>query len=412
MRKSFPKTGKDWDAIEQDLDSMAADDIDWRQGRDPLWIQFATAELHELGKKAYLKFFAENALGGKRGFYGIKRMEEEIVQMSLDLFNAPEKAAGSMSTGGTESIFLAIKACRDGFLNKSKISELNMVVPYSVHPAFDKACTTMNIEIRRVPLRKDFRADIDAMENAIDEGTIMIAGSAPCFPHGVIDPIKELSDLALKRNIWLHVDACIGGYIAPFARKLGYPVPEFDFSLAGVRSISADLHKFGFCPKLASVVLYANQNDFQYQMFDYNVWPSGQFITATLTGTRPAGSIAAAWSIFHYLGESGYLDIVNRLMKLTHKYVDGIKAIDGLHLWVEPDLSIINFGSHTVDIFAVAEEFTQKKWLPGLTQNPRGMHIMTSLIHEPVCEEYLLVLKEAVKKNHESKTSSSIKVTY
>jgi glutamate/tyrosine decarboxylase-like PLP-dependent enzyme len=250
------------------------------------------------------------------------------------------------------------------------------------------------------------------MAKEIDEKTIMLVGSAPCFPHGVIDPINEIAKIAQREGIWLHVDACVGGYIAPFARRLGHTIPEFDFAISGVRSISADLHKFGFCPKPASVVLYNNDEDFNKQIFDYDVWPNGRFSTATLVGTRPAGSVAAAWSVFHHLGVNGYLKIVKRILSMTRKYVEGIKAIDELHMWTEPDLSIINFGSQIFDIFSVAEEFSKSGWLAGLTQDPRGMHMMMSLIHEPVREEFLQTLKDAIVTVNKFRTKSSIKAEY
>src|SRR5690606_5509139 len=180
-------------------------------------------------------------------FFSLKQMEDEIVEMALDLFQAPDGAAGSMTSGGSESIFLAVKACRDFHRHaRGGRGQVNMVIPQSAHPAFNKAGEALDIEVRRVPLAADLRADVGAMEAQIDNHTILLVGSAPCFPHGVIDPIAALGALAVKRDLWLHVDACVGGYLIPFVRKLGRDVPQFDFSVPGVRSISADLHKFGF----------------------------------------------------------------------------------------------------------------------------------------------------------------------
>ena len=208
--------------------------------------------------------------------------------------------------------------------------------------------------------------------------------------------VHVLSRLAIDRDLWLHVDACGGGYIAPFAKQLGQPIPDFDFSLPGVRSISADLHKFGYCPKPASTVLYRNADDYSYQQFEFDEWPTGPFITPNLTNTRPGGAVAAAWAVMHHLGEEGYLEVTERLLNSVRAYKEGINAIDGLKVWGEPDLSIFTFGSDELDIFAVAERLTAKGWLVGLNREPRGIHFTMSMIHQPVREEYLADLAVAV----------------
>jgi glutamate/tyrosine decarboxylase-like PLP-dependent enzyme len=397
MRKSLPDTGADWPTLDARMTEMAEGDIDWRRGRTPLYVFYATDSVYRVGRDAFMKFFTENALGGKRAFFSLKRMEEEIVDMALGLFHAPAEACGAMTTGGSESIFLAVRTCRDWTrANRPRIAKPNIVAPYSAHPAFDKAGQTMDIEVRRVSLRADLRADPAAMAAALDDDTMMLVGSAPCFPHGVIDPIAELSRLAETRGLWLHVDACVGGYLAPFAKKLGYPIPDFDFALPGVVSLSADLHKFGFCPKPASTVFYRSADHFRHQIFDFDGWPNGRFTTATLTGTRAGGAVAAAWAVMHHLGEQGYLAVADRLLRLVRAYADGIRAIDGLHLWGEPDLSILSFGSDQIDIFAAAERMGERGWLPGLTQRPRGMHLMLSMLHEPARQDYLADLAAAV----------------
>jgi glutamate/tyrosine decarboxylase-like PLP-dependent enzyme len=254
----------------------------------------------------------------------------------------------------------------------------------------------MDVEIRRVPIGNDLRAQPEAMAAAIDDGTIMIAGSVPTYPHGVIDSIPDLGRLAVERDLWLHVDACGGGYIAPFAKQLGYPIPDFDFSVPGVRSISADLHKFGYCPKPASTVFYRNADDYRYQVFEFDEWPTGSFTTPNLTNTRPGGAVAAAWAVMHHLGERGYLEITDRLLRSVRAYREGIGAIDVLRVCGEPDLGIFTFGSDHLDIYAVAERLTARGWLVGLNREPRAIHFTMSLIHEPVREAYLADLEAAV----------------
>jgi glutamate/tyrosine decarboxylase-like PLP-dependent enzyme len=393
----LPETGRDWASLDAAMTEICAGDIDWRRGRAPLYTFYAGESVDAVGKRAYAKFMSENALGGKRAFFGVKRMEEEVLAIGLDLFHAPAGARGVMTTGGTESIVLAVKGCRDRHRARGGTRAPNIVAPASAHPAFDKAGDLMDIPVRRVPLRPDLRADPDAMAAAIDDATMMLVGSAPCFPHGLVDPIRELGRVALDRGVWLHVDACVGGYVAPFVRMLGRPVPEFDLAVPGVRSLSADLHKFGFCPKPASTLFYAEAEDAERQMFDFDTWPNGRFATATLVGTRPAGSVAAAWAVLHHLGREGYLGIARRLMAMMDAYADGVEAIPGLCLWARPELTILNFGATDADIFAVAERMGARGWLTGLTKAPRGMHAMMALQHEPVREEYLADLAAAVE---------------
>lgn len=396
-RTAFPEKGLGWAEIEPLMSEMAGGDEAWREGRVPLYVFKATDDAYNVGRDAFFKFFGENALGGKRAFHSIGRMEREVVDMALDLFGAPAGAGGGMTTGGTESIFLAVRACREWARGaKGRKGPFNIVAAESAHPAFDKAGDTMDIPVKRVPLLDDFRADPAGIEAAIDDDTMMIVGSAPCFPHGVIDRIGDLGVVATRAGVWLHVDACVGGYLAPFVKRLGRDIPDFDFAVPGVRSLSADLHKFGFAPKPSSTVLYRSEEDFRRQIFDLDPWTYGRMTTSTLVGTRPAGGIAGAWAVFRHLGADGYTEVARALMEMTDAYVAGIEAIPGLKMHAKPDLSIINFGSDDVDIFRVAEHMAAAGWVPGLTQRPMGMHAMLSMLHAPARENYLKDLAEAV----------------
>jgi glutamate/tyrosine decarboxylase-like PLP-dependent enzyme len=391
MAIGFPARGRAADEVLRELETMKAADADWRSGRVPLYVFGATPGVEAVGKAAFNAFFTENALGAKRAFASLRRMEDEVVAMALDLFGAPEGATGCMTTGGTESIVLAVQACRDHERARRAMPGLrgNMVLPETAHPAFDKAAHLMDIEVRRVPARADFRADPRAMAGAIDDATILVVGSAPCFPFGVVDPIEEIAELALSRGKWMHVDACVGGYLAPFARRIGRPVPAFDLSVPGVASLSADLHKFGFCPKPASTLFFRSAAHAERLGFDMDVWPNGRFRTATVVGTRPGGGVAAAWATLQHLGSEGYEAIAARLMAMVDRYRAGISAIEGLHVHGEPHLSVVAFGASGYDVFRVAEEMEKRGWVPGLTQRPRGIHRMMSLLHEPAMPGYL-----------------------
>ncbi|MBN9263916.1 MAG: aspartate aminotransferase family protein, partial [Hyphomicrobium sp.] len=293
MRKSLPAKGRSRDAILAEMRDMRGGDADWQGGRVPLFVFKANDEVSEVGKEAFFEFFTENALGGRRAFPSVKRMEDELIAMALSLFNAPDDAQGFMTTGGTESIVQAVQTCRDWTRKQRKIPTFrgNIVAAESVHPAFNKGAGLMDLDVRRAPVCADLAADPAAIEALIDDDTMMIVGSAPSFPYGVIDPIRELGALAERRGLWLHVDACVGGYLAPFVKMLGRNIPDFDFSVPGVSSLSADLHKFGFTPKPASTVFYRPPEKAAHHGFDFDPWPNGRFLTSTLVGTRPAGGV-------------------------------------------------------------------------------------------------------------------------
>ncbi len=398
MALTLPAQGRAADDILAELRAFKADDCDWQHGRSPAFVFKADEPLYELGRAAFFEYFSENALGAGRAFPSLKKMEREVVAMALSLFAAPDKAQGFMTSGGTESILQAVQTCRDwSRQQRGDVTHRgNIVAPASVHPAFDKAAKLMDLQVRRAPVGADLRADLTAMEALIDADTILLVGSAPCFPYGVIDPIAQIGTLALRRQIWLHVDACVGGYLAPFARLNGRDIPAFDFSVPGVQSLSADLHKFGFCPKPASTVFYRSPDLARHHQFDNDAWPGGRFVTPTLVGTRPAGGVAAAWAVFQYLGFAGYQKIARELMGFIDAYRAGIEAIDGLHILGDPHLSIVAFGSDEFDVFRVAELMQPQGWLPGLVQRPRGIHRMMSMLHAGSKDEYLRDVRAAV----------------
>jgi sphinganine-1-phosphate aldolase len=402
-RSNFPEGGTSWASLKAEMDSLREGDIDWKNGRAPLYVFYNDADTLEIGKRAFNEYFSENALGRKRAFLSVQKMERDVLDFGLDLFSAPDSGHGVFTSGGSESILLAMKAARDTWRARhdGDRGPLNLVMPISAHPAFDKASNLMDIEIRRAPLRDDYRVDVDALGELVDDRTLAIVGSAPCFPHGVVDDIEALSRLAMDKGLWMHVDACVGGWVAPFFAQNGRSTPDFDFRFSGVRSISADLHKFGFCPKPASTVFFRDGADHEPAIFVADAWPNGRFETPTLVGTRPAGSVASAWAVLNHLGTEGYRDVAGRLAGVVDAYVADIEAIDGLRMVATPDLSIINFTSDEVDMGLVADGMKARGWLPGMTQAPKGLHIMMSMFHGPAREDYIADLKEAVAEARE-----------
>jgi glutamate/tyrosine decarboxylase-like PLP-dependent enzyme len=396
LRKSIPENGASWDAIRKELESLGKSDADWRSARTAVYVFNPGEDVMRVAKDAYAMYQSENALG-PLAFPSLKRMEEEVVGMGLSLLHAPEGAAGNMTSGGTESILMAVKACRDQARAAGRDTRgAEIVAPISAHPAFDKAAHYLDLRVVRVPVAPDLKADVPAMEVAIGERTIMLVGSAPCFPYGLIDPIEALDAVARARDLWLHVDACVGGYFAPFARMNGIDVPPFDFELGGVRSMSADLHKYGYAAKGASTVLHRSEEQRQYQVFEFDGWPSGHMQTPTLAGTRPGGAIASAWAVMHYLGVDGYREKTRQVTDTRERLTAGVEKL-GLQVYGDPKLALVAYGADDLDMRAVYGQLFRKGWFTGFTTEPASIHLMISPAHAEVLDAYLDDVRAAVE---------------
>lgn len=396
MLKDMPRNSRDWPELKQEMIERGGGDAKWREGKTAVYVFNAGEDVAQVQKEAYTMYMSENGLG-PLAFPSLKQMEDEVVGMGLSLLYGPEDAAGNITSGGTDSINMAVKAARDYALaNKIIEGQPNIVAPYSAHPAFDKAAKMMSLDLRRVPCRDDLLADIAAMQAAMDDNTIMLVGSAPSFPYGLIDPISELGDLAEKTNTWLHVDACVGGYIAPFVRMNGTDIPPFDFEIPGVCSMSADLHKYGFCAKGASTVLFRSAELRQHMIFDCDDWPGGRMITPTLAGTRPGGAISAAWAVMNYLGIEGYCAKHKQVTDAREAIENGVSQL-GFNVLGEPKLGIVAFSHPELDVFAIYKQLYKKGWFTSLTTDPKALHLMLSPFHLEVTDIYLADLRDAVE---------------
>jgi sphinganine-1-phosphate aldolase len=400
----LPEQGRSWDEIREQMLSFGGDDADWRSGRTAVYVFHPGDDVLKVAKEAYALYQSENALG-PAAFPSLRRMEGEVIAMGLDLLHGPEGACGNMTSGGTESILMAVKTCRDQARSRGMdTAGAEIVVPRSCHLAFDKAAEYFGLKTVRVPVAADLRADVGAMAAAISERTIMLVGSAPCFPYGLIDPIEELSSLALERELWLHVDACVGGYFAPFARMNGLDVAAFDFELPGVASISADLHKYGWTAKGASTVFHRSEEQRAFQLFQCDDWPGGAMMTPTAAGTRPGGAVASAWAVMNYLGVAGYREKAKVVTDTRAHLMSSIQAMPGLRTFGEPVLGLFTYGSEdeeALPIFSVWRELKQRGWFTGLITEPHGIHLMLSPSHAEASDAYLADLDEAVKKVRE-----------
>jgi glutamate/tyrosine decarboxylase-like PLP-dependent enzyme len=372
------------------------DDLDWRRGRHAAYVWHASDDVEHVAQQAYTLFMTENGLGAPRAFPSLRRMEGDVIAMVRELLDGDADVAGQMTSGGTESIFVAAHAAREwARRHRPEITAPEIVASWSAHPAIDKAAHYLGMRVVRVPWRKDFRADVDAIAAAITPRTVMLYGSAPAYSLGLIDPVAELGALAQQRGLWFHVDACVGGVLGPFVRALGHPVPAFGFAVPGVASVSADLHKSGYSAKGASAILFRDADRQACARYAFDDWPTGLYSTLTLAGTRPGGAIAAAWAVMNFLGAAGYRNIARVVMETRARLCDGLARI-GLHAWSDPELWAIAYGSEEVDILAVADAFAARGWWPGRVKEPRGIHLMLTPVHAPVIGEYLADLGRAV----------------
>lgn len=364
-------------------------------------------DVMEVAKDAYLRFFSENALNPMT-FPSLRRFETEVLAMAKDLFHAPEGAAGSMSSGGSESLLLAVKTARDwARANRPEIKEPEMLLPVSAHPALVKAAHMTGVKPVLVPLRADFTADVEAARSLFTERTILVVASAPQYPHGVMDPVTELAGLAESKGVLCHVDACIGGFFLPWVEKLGHDVPPWDFRVRGVTSISADLHKYAYAAKGASTVMYRTHALRRFQHFVHADWPGGLFGSPSVLGTRPGGAIAAAWAVMNYLGEDGYLDLARRAMDATGKFARGIAETPGLRLLGKPVMSCIAFGADPtavagptgegVDLYVLGDRMQARGWRIDRQQNPPSLHLTVSPAHDEIADTFVKDLRECTK---------------
>lgn len=324
------------------------------------------------------------------------RYEAEIVAMTASMLHGDE-AVGTVTSGGTESILLAMKAYRDRARAERGLDRVHMVVPASAHAAFDKAARYFDMDLTRVPLGPDYRADPDAMAAAIRPETVVVVGSAPQFPHGVIDPIEPLAAAAAARGIGFHTDACLGGFLLPWAERLGQPIPLWDFRVPGVTSMSCDTHKYGYAAKGTSVVLYRDRGLLHHQYFKTAEWSGGLYFSPTFAGSRPGALSAACWAAMVTIGEDGYLDAARRILDAARTVRAGIEAIEELEVLGDP-LWVIAFRARHAPTYALLDEMTDRGWSLNGLQHPAAIHLCTTLRHTGpgVAERFVADLRDAL----------------
>ncbi|OYT71410.1 MAG: aspartate aminotransferase family protein [Armatimonadetes bacterium CP1_7O] len=376
----------------------------WEQGRVSGTVYHGGAEHSAFLSQVYALHSQSNPLHADL-FPSTIKFEAEIVRMTANLLHAPatddpeQQVVGTTTSGGTESILLAMKTYRDWAHAEKGVTEPEVIAPETAHPAFDKAAHLFCIKLIRTPVGDDFKANLEAIYRAITRNTIALVGSAPGYPHGVIDPIPQIAQMAKQYGIGMHVDGCLGGFLLPFIEALGYPVPPFDFRVEGVTSISVDPHKYGYTPKGLSVVLYRGRRLRRYQYFTATDWQGGLYASPTLPGSRPGALSVAGWAAMVSIGRQGYLECARQIMETAKQIRKGIEQMPELKLMGEP-LFLIAFTSaqEKLNIYQVFDQMARRGWRLTALQRPPGLHFAVTIRHtQPgVAEAFLRDLRDAV----------------
>ncbi len=315
---------------------MRSGDIAWREGRAFSLAYYAGAEAISVAEEAYRRFSGENALSAN-AFPSLRKIQADVVAMAGRWLGATNDSAGFMTSGGTESILMAVKAARDRLRTERQITKPNLVLPTSAHAAFEKACAYFEVESRRVDVKDDWRADVDAMRSRVDRNTVLVVASAPQYPQGVVDDVTGIAKLALDADCNCHVDACMGGVTLAYLERLGEVLPRWNLQVPGVSSISVDLHKFGYTSKGASVIVYASKYLRSFQGFVTDNWLGGLYASSGALGTKSGGSMASAWAVMHHLGDDGYLRLTAQAREATLKLANFVRESPHLVLRAEPE---------------------------------------------------------------------------
>lgn len=396
----LPTIGWSTDHTLNQLEALRTNDVRWKEGRAFSLAYLASPEAHDLATEAYRRFSGENALNVE-AFPSLRTMQNDVLAIVARWLSAPSGARGFFTSGGTESILMTMKAARDQFRHDKirPIHRPNVVLPTSAHAAFHKAAAYFDIELRLVPVcNTTWRADPEAMAEAADANTIMFVASAPQYPQGVVDHVSEIASIALERGANCHVDACMGGVTLPYLKRLGVTLPEWNFSVDGVTSMSVDLHKFGYAAKGASVIMYRTAELRSFQGFVTDEWLGGFYGSSGMLGTKSGGPIAAAWAVLHHIGDDGYLGLTKAARDTTLEITQALNADPRLLVRAQPDATLVSFGSAhpNLDIYAVADGLASRGWYVDRQAPPPSIHLTVNAVHATTYREFLADLSDVL----------------
>jgi len=398
----IPEKGLSKEQVLNTLQAFKSRDMDWKAGKVWCYVYNPGEDPAEVVKEAYLTFLTENGLDPSV-FPSMLKLETDVVRMVATLLRGDEAVVGHMTTGGTESIMLAVKTARDmARALHPEITQPEMVLPKTAHASFHKAAHYLGLKPVLVDINPaTFKVEAEAMRAAITENTILLVASAPSYSQGVIDPIAEIGALAQEKGLPFHVDSCVGGIHLSFMRKLGYALPDFDFTVPGVTSISADLHKYGYAAKGASTILYRSKDIRRFQLFACTDTTGYTLINTTVTSSKSGGPMAGAWAILNYLGEDGYKQIVKTVQEATQKLIAGVNAIPELEVLGQPAMCMFSFKSDVLNVYQLTDAMAKRGWyIQGQFSTPltpRNLHLSVNYGTTHQVEALLKDLRECVE---------------
>eukprot|EP01130_Rhizamoeba_saxonica_P000542 TRINITY_DN10516_c0_g1_i1.p1 TRINITY_DN10516_c0_g1~~TRINITY_DN10516_c0_g1_i1.p1 ORF type:complete len:544 (+),score=124.65 TRINITY_DN10516_c0_g1_i1:148-1632(+) len=392
----LPEEGLDRDALFEEMNNYRSTHKSWADGKISGGIYGGTEELTDITSSAFRLFTWTNPLHPEL-FKGLRKMEAEVISMVVNLFNGDtQEQCGAITSGGTESILSSIKAHRDYARDKRGITRPNMIIPFSAHAAFQKGCHYFGIKPIIVPVDETtYAADINAMRRAVNRNTIMIVGSACGFPHGIVDDIEALGQIALEWGCGLHVDCCLGSFMVCFMEAAGYNIAPFDFRVEGVTAISCDTHKYGLAPKGSSVVMYRTHELRTYQYFVSTEWSGGNYASPGVQGSRPGTIIAGAWAIMMSRGRQGYIDNCRRIIGTQREIEQGLREMPHIRVLGNPIVSVVAFTSDEFDIYRIGELLHDKGWSLNNLQFPAAIHLCCVLLTD--AETFLNDVRESIE---------------
>lgn len=401
MGMMLPNEGSPVDDVLAEIGAKRVRDVDWSAGRTFGMVYDGGPSVHEVAERTALAFLHENALNTK-AFPSLGSIQSEVVRWTAGLLHGPDTASGFLTSGGTESILCAVLAARERGRAERGVAAPEMVIAESAHAAFHKAAHLFGVTVRKTPVRADWTADVEAMAAAVTDRTVLMVGSAPQYPQGVVDPIPEIAALAASVGANCHVDACMGGFVLPFVEMLGRDVPPWDFRVPGVTSISADVHKLGYAPKGVSVVLYASPELRAYQTFVFDDWLGGFYASPNIQGTRPGAPMAMAWAVMRHLGVDGYLRLTRTTLETADRVREAVGAVDGLRVLGDGRYHLVAIAGDPgavggpIDVFALGDALLARGWFHDRQTPPDSLHATVSNGNAAVIEQYVEALHESV----------------
>ncbi|MCL4136517.1 UNVERIFIED_CONTAM: hypothetical protein GTU68_028429 [Idotea baltica] len=393
--------GRPVDDVIDELGAKRADDVKWEDGRAFGMVYDGGPEVHEVAERAAKLYLHENALNTK-AFPSLRNIQSEVVGWTAGLLNGPDTTSGFLTSGGTESILCAVKAARERGRIERGITEPEIILAESAHAAFHKGAHLFGLKLHKTPVADDWTADVGAMAELVNENTVLIVGSAPQYPQGVIDDIPAIAALAASVDANCHIDGCMGGFVLPFAERLGREVKPWDFRVEGVTSISADIHKLGYAPKGVSVILHRTKELRSYQTFVFDNWLGGFYASPNLQGTRSGLPMAAAWAVMQHLGIDGYVELTRVTLENADRFRAAVEDIEGIRVLGDGQYHLVTMSfepddPNPIDMFALADALERRGWFHDRQGPPDSLHSTVSNSNTGVMDEYVAALQASVE---------------